>query len=86
MIEFEKLPFFEEYIDEKTGVKSYILTEKTVDIFSAMPKPKYPRSYWHLDPHPQFTSDGKYIVSTTTVRGSVDVAITPVEELIEMTK
>lgn len=61
-------------------------TEKTVDIFSALPKPPYPRAYWHIDPHPQFASDGKYIVSTTTVRGGVDIAVTPVDQLTEMTK
>ncbi|MBQ3545440.1 MAG: hypothetical protein IJA34_10730 [Lachnospiraceae bacterium] len=66
-------------------------TGKKIDIFSAMPAPrcdKYPagiRSRWHIDPHPQFTKDGENIICTTTVKGGVDIAITPVKQLIDMT-
>ena len=31
MIEFDKLPYFEEYIDEESGVKSYILNKKPAE-------------------------------------------------------
>lgn len=60
-------------------------TEKTIDIFSAMPAPVYTRSAYHLDPHPQFTKDGKYIICTTTVLGGIDLAITPVDQLVSLT-
>ena len=41
---------------------------------------------YHIDPHPRFVMDDKYITFTTTVRGCVDLAIANVEELIEATK
>ncbi len=59
-------------------------TNTEIKIFSKMPAPEYPRSSWHIDPHPQFTLDGEYIVSTITVRnGTVDLAITPVYRILE---
>ena len=61
-------------------------TEKTVDIYSALPEPFCGRGKWHIDPHPQFTPDGNYIVSTTTVHNQVAISITPVEQLLEQTK
>ncbi len=71
-------------------------TGKTVDIYSALPVPTYPgceysrstypgREY-HIDPHPQFSKDGHYIVCTTTVRGRIDLSITPVDQLIAITQ
>ncbi len=61
-------------------------TNKEIDIFSALPYPVAERSgCYHLDPHPSFSNDDKYVISTTTVRdGEVDVALTPVEPLLEL--
>ena len=42
------------------------------------------RSY-HIDPHPRFILNDQYIVFTTTIRGEVDLAILPVNPLIERT-
>jgi len=42
------------------------------------------RSY-HIDPHPRFVFNDQYIVFTATVRGEVDLAILPVDQLIEKT-
>ncbi len=42
-------------------------------------------SQYHIDPHPRFCSQDRYIVFTTTVRGQVDLAITRVEDLIRRT-
>lgn len=56
-------------------------TRKEVNIVSALPPPPYARKAYHLDPHPQFCLDGRYIVYTTTVLGRVDVALVPVEGL-----
>lgn len=55
---------------------------KEIEIFSSLPEPKVARGRYHLDPHPQFVCDGKYVVSTTTVTDDIAaVAITPVDEL-----
>lgn len=61
-------------------------TDKEIDIFSALPEPRVKRGgSYHLDPHPAFTDDGKYIISTVTVLdGIADVAITPVEPLLKL--
>ena len=60
-------------------------SQKEIDIFSALPCPKVERNdNYHLDPHPSFTDDGEYIISTVTLLdGNADVAITPVRELIK---
>lgn len=60
-------------------------TNREIEIFSALPEPKVKRGgNYHLDPHPSFTGDGKYIISTVTLLdGNADVAITPVEPLLE---
>ncbi len=59
--------------------------KKLIDIYSALPAPCCDRATWHIDPHPQFTRDGNYIICTATVRGKIDVSITPVEQLIKLT-
>ena len=63
-------------------------TNKELDIFSALPYPNIDfrniDSCYHTDPHPAFSKNGEWIISTTTVRGgNVDVAITPVKPLLE---
>ena len=57
--------------------------QKEIEIFSALPRHKYPSGYYHLDPHPAFSPKGTYVVSMTTVKGNIDVAITPTAPLIE---
>lgn len=42
------------------------------------------RSY-HIDPHPRFCCNDQYVVFTTTVRGEIDVAVAPVQDLINRT-
>lgn len=42
------------------------------------------RSY-HIDPHPRFCLDDRYIVFTTTVRGTIDLAIVDTAQLIALT-
>ena len=62
-------------------------TDKEIDVFSALPYPSMPmrNGCYHIDPHPAFSDDGEYIISTVTVNdGNVDVAITPVEPLLEL--
>ncbi len=54
---------------------------------ASLPKPAIcpaqPRLY-HPDPHPQFSPRGTWVVYTTTVRGSLDVALCPVAEALTM--
>jgi len=75
---WDKRPCRVVFFDRESG--------KEIDIFSALPKPNYKStSVYHLDPHPAFTPDNKYIISTVTLKnGEVDVAITPVEPLLEL--
>ena len=40
---------------------------------------------YHIDPHPRFTENEKYIVFSTTELGGCDLAIAVVDELVEMT-
>ncbi|MCC5830068.1 MAG: hypothetical protein JJU36_11535 [Phycisphaeraceae bacterium] len=65
------------FFDRKTG--------RELAIASAMPMPPIePRELraFHLDPHPQISPDGAHAIYTTSVRGAVDVAITPLAPLI----
>jgi hypothetical protein len=59
---------------------------RRIAIASALPAPPLPPGDWrayHLDPHPHFSRDGRYVVYTTTARGTVDVAVAPVEGVVE---
>lgn len=63
-------------------------TGKLINIVTEMPEggtPEKPNGY-HIDPHPRFTENEKYIVFTTTELGSVDLAVAYVDELIELSK
>jgi len=60
-------------------------TGKEVDIVSNLPVPALPRGSYHLDPHPQFCLSDSQIVYTTTVRGSIDIALVNVRDLIDAT-
>jgi len=61
------------------------VTGKEVDIVSDLPGLPYPRSRYHVHPHPRFCLDDTYVCYTTNVLGTVDVALVSVEELIART-
>jgi len=64
------------------------VTEKGVYMISENPalyQPEDPCVY-HIDPHPRFVFNDKYVAQVTTVPGQVTVAFTPVDQLIEATK
>ncbi len=63
------------FFDRRTGRSKHIVT--------AMPHPPHDRGTWHIDPHPRFTPQNTYVSYTTTVRGQVDVALSPVAGLLE---
>jgi hypothetical protein len=58
-----------------------VAPEKETNIISRQPFPVYGRNPYHLDPRPQFSPQDSWVVHTTTVRGLVDVALTPTEPL-----
>ena len=50
------------------------------EIVSAMPPPPMERDPYHLDPHPHFSPDEQWIIYLSTVKGNIDVAVTPVAQ------
>ncbi len=58
-------------------------TQKEIHIVTAMPYPPYHRDAYHIDPHPQISPKGTHVVYTTTVRGVVDIALAPVDAILE---
>ena len=38
---------------------------------------------YHIDPHPHFSSDGKYVIFTSSLLGKPSVTLTPVSELLQ---
>jgi hypothetical protein len=61
------------------------LTGKEINIVSELP-PLPPRGPYHIHPHPRFCLDDQYICHTTNVLGTIDVALTPVSQLVERTQ
>jgi len=58
----------------------------TVITFADNPiRDDYSGRNYHIDPHPRFCCHDKYVVFTTTMRGNIDVAIVPIESLINAT-
>lgn len=67
------------FYNRKTRQKVDIVTKAPA--LSSHEKP----SVYHVDPHPQFVNNDKYIVYTTSVFGSIDVAIVKTSDLIAAT-
>lgn len=64
-------------------------TGKYVWIFSTRPPlmPKDNPSRLHPDPHPHFVMNGRYVISTASnADGHMDLYVTPVDQLIKMTR
>ncbi|GDY13679.1 hypothetical protein LBMAG53_25570 [Planctomycetota bacterium] len=49
-------------------------------IHAGLPALNVPRGPWHLDPHPQFSPCGRFVVWMSTARGRPEVAITPISQ------
>lgn len=62
------------------------MTGREVNIASALPFPEWGRDKYHLDPHPQFCVQDRYVCYTTTVTGRVTLAVARVAQLIELTQ
>ncbi len=63
------------FTDLKTGREIFVVRR--------MPKPAGITGRYHCHPHPRFTLSDRYVVYTTTLRNRADVAVTPVEPLLE---
>lgn len=71
---------------EKTGcqVRFYDRRRgKEINIVTSQPLPPYPRGWYHIDPHPQFSPKDTWVTYTTTVRGKVDLSLTPVRNILD---
>ena len=60
-------------------------TGKVIVLAEHEERADYTGRNYHIDPHPRFCSNDRYVVFTTTIRGEVDVAVVPVEHLVEKT-
>lgn len=61
-------------------------TGKVIVLAEHAERADYVGSNYHIDPHPRFVGGDRYVVFTTTVRGEIDLAIVPVDELIQATR
>ena len=68
------------FLNRKTGKHLVVVSEMPENGFT----PENQTAY-HIDPHPRFTENEKYIVFTTSELGGADLAIASVEELIKLT-
>ena len=68
-------------LNRKTGKNLVIIAEMPENEFT----PTH-QNYYHIDPHPRFTENEKYIVFSTTELGGCDLAIASVEEILPFTK
>jgi len=73
-----------------TGIGNVIFynteTKRELSIVSNMPYPPDSLRRYHVHPHPQFCREDEYICYTTLVRGQVEVALVPVDELLARTR
>ena len=71
---------------EQTGCQLKFYDRKRdqeINVISKQPYPNVDRRPYNLDPHPQFSPRDTWITHTTTVRGEVDVALTPVAGILD---
>ena len=61
-------------------------TGQTVVLAENEERNDYAGRNYHIDPHPRFCCDDRYVVFTTTVHGKVDVAMARTDKLIEQTE
>jgi hypothetical protein len=63
-----------------------VASGREVNIVSSLPLPPMGRAKYHIDPHPQFVMEDRWIAYTTTVDGRVTLALTEVAALVEGTR
>jgi hypothetical protein len=70
----------------RSGV--HFLNRDTDELVTLVENPEqhnYVGRNYHIDPHPRFCCNDRYVVFTTTIRDEVDLAIMPVQTLIDYT-
>ncbi len=63
-------------------------TRRAVEVYSKRPAsmPRWRESRLHPDPHPHFSGDGRWVISTaSSARGNMEVYLTAVDQLVERT-
>ena len=68
------------FLNRRTGKHLVVIAEMSENGHT----PENQNDY-HIDPHPRFTENEKYIVFSTTELGGCDLAVAVVDELVEMT-
>ena len=64
-------------------------TDREITVVTEMPENKNSpqrQNYYHIDPHPRFSENEKYVIFSTTELGGCDLAVASVEELVSLTK
>lgn len=63
-------------------------TGRTICIVTCNPEYNTPEkpSTWHPDPHPQIVANDRYVVSTLNIDGAMNVLVTPLAPLVELTQ
>ena len=69
------------FLNRKTGKHIVVVTEMPENNFT----PENQTAY-HIDPHPRFTENEKYVVFSTSELGGCDLAVASVDELLKLTK
>lgn len=65
------------------------VTNKEITVVSEMSENDFSpanQATYHIDPHPRFSDNEKWIIFTTTELGGCDLAVASVDELIELTR
>ena len=78
---FRGCPAAVKFYNKETDKEITLVTEMSENKFS----PQNQCSY-HIDPHPRFSDNEKYIIFTTTELGGCDLAVADVAELVKLTK
>ena len=60
-------------------------TGKVITLVDNPERPDFVGRSYHIDPHPRLCSGDRYAVFTTTIRGEIDLAIVPTQDLIDRT-
>ena len=68
------------FLNRKTGKHLVVISEMPENGFT----PENQTAY-HIDPHPRFSENEKYVIFSTSELGGCDLAIASVEELIKLT-
>ena len=64
-------------------------TDKEITVVTEMPENEFTPTHqndYHIDPHPRFSENEKYVIFSTTELGGCDLAVASVDELAALTK